>query len=110
MHTREANFDGLVGPTHNYAGLSPGNLLSARHAMDVSHPRAAARQGLAKMRRVADLGIIQGLIPPQPRPDLGTLRALGHHGSDAEVLAAAHPQGQWYGVELLHLVTAAPPA
>jgi succinylarginine dihydrolase len=25
----EANADGLIGPTHSYAGLSPGNLASS---------------------------------------------------------------------------------
>ena len=87
MQTREVNFDGLVGPTHNYAGLSPGNLLSTRHARDIAHPRAAARQGLAKMRRVADLGIPQGLLPPHPRPHLDVLRELGFTGSVPEMLA-----------------------
>jgi len=86
MH--EVNFDGLVGPTHNYAGLSPGNLLSARNARDVAHPRAAALQGLAKMRRVADLGIPQGFLPPPPRPHLDGLRELGFQGDPAEILAA----------------------
>lgn len=83
---REVNFDGLVGPTHNYAGLSPGNLLSARNALDVAHPRAAARQGLAKMRRVHALGLVQGVLPPQPRPDLATLGSLGYRGTPAEML------------------------
>ena len=78
-----------MGPTHNYAGLSPGNLLSARNAMDVAHPRAAARQGLAKMRRVADLGVPQAVLPPHPRPDLAILRRLGFTGSIAEILSEA---------------------
>ena len=43
---REINFDGIIGPSHNYAGLSLGNLASTRHAGDVSQPRAAALQGL----------------------------------------------------------------
>ncbi len=87
MQTHEVNFDGLVGPTHNYAGLSPGNLLSARNALDVAHPRAAARQGLAKMRKVAELGLVQGVIPPQPRPDLVTLHHLGFTGTGGALLA-----------------------
>ena len=47
---REINFDGIVGPSHNYAGLSLGNLASSRNAGAASYPRAAALQGLAKMR------------------------------------------------------------
>jgi succinylarginine dihydrolase len=84
---REANFDGIVGPTHNYAGLSYGNVASQRNEGAVSHPRAAALQGLAKMSFVASLGIEQGYLPPHERPHLPTLRRLGFHGSDAAVLA-----------------------
>lgn len=82
----EANFDGLVGPTHNYAGLAAGNLASQRNAAQRSNPREAARQGLAKMRWLADLGLAQGLLPPQERPHLRTLRQLGWSGRDAELL------------------------
>jgi succinylarginine dihydrolase len=85
----ELQFDGLVGPTHNYAGLSPGNVASASHAGQVSDPRAAARQGLAKMRFVHDLGVAQAVLPPQDRPSLASLRRLGFHGSDEEMIAAA---------------------
>jgi succinylarginine dihydrolase len=73
----EVNFDGLVGPTHNYAGLSPGNLASAKHASTVSHPRQAALQGLAKMKLLMRLGVPQAVIPPQTRPCLDVLRSLG---------------------------------
>ena len=64
----EINFDGIIGPSHNYAGLSLGNLASAGHAGDVSYPRAAALQGLAKMRHNMALGLTQGLLCPLPRP------------------------------------------
>jgi len=87
---REVNFDGLIGPTHNYAGLSRGNVASASHAGRTSHPRAAALQGLAKMRTLMDLGLTQGVLPPHPRPDLGFLRRIGFAGDDAAVLRAAH--------------------
>src|SRR5579864_6593882 len=86
----EVNFDGLVGPTHNYAGLSPGNLASQRHRNTVSNPRAAALQGLAKMKFLADLGVKQAVLPPQLRPHFPTLRRAGFTGSDAEVLARAY--------------------
>ena len=86
---REFNFDGLVGPTHNYAGLSFGNVASERHGGESSNPRAAALQGLAKMRFVAELGVGQAVLPPQPRPSLKTLRALGFTGADEQVLARA---------------------
>lgn len=87
--TREMNFDGVVGPTHNYAGLSFGNVASESNTGSASRPRAAALQGLAKMRRLMELGLPQGVLPPQERPHLPTLRALGFSGSDAEVIAAA---------------------
>jgi len=83
----EANFDGLVGPTHSYAGLSYGNVASARNQGAASSPRSAALQGLAKMEAVAALGLVQGVLPPHERPHIPTLRALGFAGSDAEVLA-----------------------
>jgi succinylarginine dihydrolase len=86
---REYNFDGLVGPTHNYGGLSAGNVASMRHGGELSNPRAAALQGLEKMRLAHDLGAGQAVLPPQPRPSLGTLRRLGFAGSDEEVLARA---------------------
>ncbi len=89
MTAVEANVDGLVGPTHNYAGLSVGNLASQANLGSISNPRAAALQGLAKMKRLADLGVPQFVLPPQSRPDLGFLRALGFGGTDAEVNAAA---------------------
>ncbi|MBT0670303.1 N-succinylarginine dihydrolase [Novosphingobium profundi] len=73
----EINFDGIVGPSHNYAGLSLGNLASAKNLGKVSRPREAALQGLAKMRANLERGLAQGFFLPQRRPDEGWLRALG---------------------------------
>jgi succinylarginine dihydrolase len=89
MTALEANFDGLVGPTHNYAGLSHGNLASQRNRAAVSRPKEAALQGLAKMKFMADLGLPQGVLPPHPRPDVGALRRMGFTGSDEDVLRSA---------------------
>jgi len=86
---REINFDGLIGPSHNYAGLSFGNVASATNAGAISAPRAAALQGLAKMRRLMGLGLPQGLLLPHDRPNVPWLRSLGFTGSDREVCAAA---------------------
>ena len=77
MTTQEVNFDGLVGPTHNYAGLSPGNIASTMHAGTIGRPRDAALQGLQKMKRLMDAGLTQGVIPPLERPDVHMLRAFG---------------------------------
>lgn len=85
-HAVEANFDGLVGPTHNYAGLSWGNVASKSNVDAVSNPREAALQGLAKMKQLADRGYVQGVLPPHERPHVPTLRALGFAGTDAEIL------------------------
>jgi succinylarginine dihydrolase len=85
----EANFDSIVGPTHNYAGLSPGNVASTSHRGEVSRPRDAALQGLAKMRALSQLGLAQGWLPPQERPDVGLLRGLGFSGADHEAIARA---------------------
>jgi succinylarginine dihydrolase len=89
MTTQEINFDGLIGPTHNYAGLSLGNVASANNAGSVARPRAAALQGLEKMRRLMELGVPQGFFPPPLRPATGVLRAVGFTGTDAQVLEAA---------------------
>lgn len=80
-----ANFDGLVGQTHNYAGLSEGNLASARNKDQIAHPREAALQGLAKMRALAAMGVPQGVLPPHERPFVPVLRALGFVGTDKQV-------------------------
>ena len=85
----EANCDGLVGPTHSYVGLSPGNLASARNAGEVSNPRAAALQGLAKMRRLYDLGLPQFVLPPHERPATSFLKQIGFSGSDEAVIEGA---------------------
>lgn len=90
--TTEVNFDGLVGPTHFYGGLAVGNLASGRHASRPANPRAAALQGLAKMKHLMDLGLEQAILPPLARPDLMTLRSLGFSGSDSRVVAAAAVQ------------------
>lgn len=77
MKTIEANIDGLVGPTHNYAGLSFGNVASEKNAQSVSNPKQAALQGLAKMKYMHDLGLTQLVMPPHPRPDIKTMYTLG---------------------------------
>ncbi|MDN5849188.1 MAG: N-succinylarginine dihydrolase [Nitrococcus sp.] len=89
MSAIEVNFDGLVGTTHNYAGLAFGNLASQRSAGAASNPRAAAQQGLRKMKVLHDLGLRQAVLPPQERPAMVVLRQLGFGGSDAAVLAGA---------------------
>ncbi|MDF1753168.1 MAG: N-succinylarginine dihydrolase [Verrucomicrobiales bacterium] len=85
----EVNFDGLVSPTHNYAGLAIGNLASTSSGGGVSRPREAALQGLEKMMTLVNRGVPQAFFPPQLRPSLPTLRKLGFEGSDAEVLKTA---------------------
>lgn len=87
----EINFDGIIGPSHNYAGLSLGNLASAKNAGGVSQPRAAALQGLEKMRANLRLGLPQGIFLPHDRPDAAWLAALGTtpENADARLLANA---------------------
>ncbi|MEI2264811.1 N-succinylarginine dihydrolase [Erwinia sp. CGal63] len=89
MSAREVNFDGLPGLTHHYAGLSFGNEASARHRHQLSNPKLAAKQGLLKMKALADMGFAQGVIPPHERPDIAALRQLGFSGTEAQVLAKA---------------------
>lgn len=89
MKSVEINFDGLVGPTHNYAGLSEGNVASVSNANECSNPKQAALQGLKKMKALHDMGLKQGVFAPQERPDIYTLKRLGFQGSDAQILASA---------------------
>ncbi len=92
LAAREFNFDGLVGPSHNYAGLSFGNVASSNNVKSVSNPKEAALQGLAKMRALASRGFAQALLPPQDRPNFQLLRSLGFSGSDADVIARAYKE------------------
>jgi succinylarginine dihydrolase len=93
----EINFDGIVGPTHNYAGLSLGNLASKKNAGQTSHPRAAALQGLAKMRANLALGLTQGILLPHRRPDGPWLETLATDAANAGPLwaAAASASAMW---------------
>jgi len=102
---REYNFDGIVGPTHNYGGLSYGNVASMAHEGRAANPRLAALEGLEKMRFVHGLGIGQAVLPPHDRPSLGTLRRLGFSGTDEEVLTAAAAHSEL----LVRLVSSAAP-
>ena len=87
---REINFDGIIGPTHNYAGLSFGNLAAMRNAGHVSQPRAAALQGVDKMRANLALGLAQGLFVPLARPNGGWLQRLGATIESADATLAAN--------------------
>ena len=74
----EINFDGIVGPSHNYAGLSPGNLAATRNAgMIVAAARARRCEGIAKMRANLALGLAQGILLPHraARPSRGWRRS-----------------------------------
>lgn len=88
----EVNFDGLIGPSHNYGGMSAGNLASTSNAGDISNPREAAMQGLEKMRFLIRAGLVQGVIPPLPRPNMDLLASAGFGGSDEQILQAASKQ------------------
>lgn len=91
----EVNFDGLVGPTHFYGGLSLGNQASMLHAGETSNPKAAALQGLEKMKVLSQLGIHQAVLPPHERPHMPTLRTLGFTGTDAAILSSVQKNAPW---------------
>lgn len=90
MNVYELNMDGLVGPTHNYAGIAPGNLASFYNARAISNPQAAALQGLAKMGLLHKMGLKQGLFPPHQRPNLELLHQLGFCGTPTEQINKAY--------------------
>lgn len=87
---QEWQFDGLVGPTHNYAGLAYGNVAAALNAGSDSSPRAAALQSLEKMRFVRDLGFKQAFLPPHFRPIISAMKRIGFEGSTSKILETAH--------------------
>jgi succinylarginine dihydrolase len=89
VNAYEVNFDGLVGPTHNYGGLSYGNVASQSNSQAASNPKEAALQGLGKMKALMEMGFKQGVFAPQERQDVAALRSLGFAGTDAEVIAQA---------------------
>lgn len=80
----EINFDGIIGPSHNYAGLSLGNLASSNNAGAPSYPRAAALQGIEKMRANLRLGLAQGFFMPLDRPNQNWLAGLATDMQSAE--------------------------
>ena len=80
----EINFDGIIGPSHNYAGLSLGNIASSSNAGEVSQPRAAALQGVEKMRANLRLGLSQGFFMPLDRPNRTWLAGLATDMASAE--------------------------
>ncbi|QDU35451.1 N-succinylarginine dihydrolase [Poriferisphaera corsica] len=86
----EASLEGLIGPTHNYAGLSPGNVASQSNKDLTSHPKTAALQALNKAKFLLDLGIPIIVCPPQPRPRTDILRTLGFLGTDKQIITEAH--------------------
>jgi succinylarginine dihydrolase len=87
----ELQIDGLVGPTHNFSGLSFGNTASTASSGKTSRPRAAALEGLDKMALVAGLNAPQAFLPPHPRPDVAFLRRMvGAAGSLADLLERAY--------------------
>ena len=92
MHEKlsEINFDGLVGPTHHYGGLSSGNTASTKHHAQIAHPKEAALQGLAKMKELSALGINQAILPPLFSPKLEVLRELGFSGTPAQIIEKAY--------------------
>ena len=86
----ELNLDGLVGPSHNYAGLSPGNFASTRNQNKISNPRQAALEGLGKMKLCYELGVPQAILPPQRRPPPGIIKELGFSGGFAKNIEAIY--------------------
>lgn len=99
----EINFDGIIGPTHNYAGLSAGNIASAKNAGQIAQPRAAALQGVEKMRRNLALGLKQGFFTPLDRPNMAWLASLGTDVDRAD----AHLRAQAFSASAMWAANAA---
>lgn len=94
----EINLDGIIGPSHNYAGLSHGNIASTIHLGETSYPRRAALEGVAKMRSNLRRGLPQGVLLPHRRPNtawLATLQADIATASDQLRAAAFSASPMW---------------
>jgi len=91
----EINFDGLIGPSHNYGGLSPGNMPSTLNVGEVSKPRQAALQGLDKMSFFVKQGFTQGVLPPPLRPRIDILKQLGFRGQEEEIIKDCAQKAPW---------------
>ena len=94
----EINFDGIIGPSHNYAGLAHGNIASTIHLGDTSYPKRAALEGVAKMRGNLRRGLAQGVLPPHRRPNtpwLATLQTDVASASDQLRAAAFSASPMW---------------
>ena len=89
MYKGELNFDGLIGPTHNYSGLSEGNIASFKNSKRPSNPKTAALQGIKKMKLLMELGFPQGVLLPHERPHIDFLKSNGFSGNNEEVISAA---------------------
>ena len=86
----EVNFDGLIGPTHNYSGLSEGNIASKKNFASPSNPKKAALQGIEKAEILIKSGLQQGFFLPHERPFLPGLKQLGFNGSNEQILKSAY--------------------
>jgi len=92
---REVSFDALIGPTHHFGGMAPGNLAAEASQGRPSSPKKAALEGLRKVRAAKGAGARKGILPPQPRPDFATLHALGFRGPEDQVLARVHDEAPY---------------
>jgi succinylarginine dihydrolase len=88
----EYNFDGLIGPTHHYGGLSSDNKASQTYRSHISNPKNAALQGLEKMKVLYDLEIHQAILPPLIRPNLNLLESMGINVKNSVSLRNAYSE------------------
>ncbi|MCY2983790.1 MAG: N-succinylarginine dihydrolase [Planctomycetota bacterium] len=88
----EINIDGMIGPTHHFGGLGVGNIASHASQNQISNPREAALEGLAKMERVAGLGVAQYYLPPPTRPNWQWLETIGYSGDRRDLLRRCYDE------------------
>ena len=88
----EINIDGMIGPTHHFGGLGVGNIASHASQSQISNPREAALEGIAKMEFVAGLGVGQYYLPPPTRPNWKWLESVGYSGDRRDVLRRCHDE------------------
>lgn len=95
MSVTEINFDGLIGPSHNYAGLSLGNLASSRNAGAIAYPRAYRIAGYREDARQYPTGAGAGHVPAAMAARWSMAGAVGDRYWCSR---AAYPRGGDVGI------------
>ncbi len=80
----------MIGPTHHYGGLGIGNVASLRHRHQVSNPRQAALEGLAKAKLISEMGIPQYILASTKSTESRVVESARFQGTHGEQIREAY--------------------